>query len=62
MRGVTVTLVQGQRTWTLGTIDANDDFEFRLRATIPPDIQAGPAIIQASGAHDTIQFDVIQRR
>lgn len=49
IRDITVTLVQGERTWALGTIDAADDnYKFTLSAMVPGDVQTGSAIIRTT--------------
>lgn len=53
MRHVELTLVQGDRSWTLGTADASgpeSHFGIRWKTVVPGDVHAGPATLHAGTA------------
>lgn len=43
---------QGERTWSLGTVDANpaSPYGFDLEITVPPDAAPGRAVVVADGS------------
>lgn len=48
LTGITVTLEQGGKRWSLTTVDARDDrFSFHVSVTVPATAAAGPAVITA---------------
>lgn len=49
---VELTLVQGDRTWALGTADADDRDQLLISwtTTVPSDVPAGPAELRAATA------------
>jgi hypothetical protein len=46
-KGIKLLFIQGDKTVELGRVDANSDFKFSLKATLPADATSGPATILA---------------
>lgn len=59
LTGVDLTLVQGDRTWVLGTADAaerDEQYAISWTASIPDGAAAGPAELRAGGAVLAVQL------
>ena len=59
LTGVQLILVQGDRTWILGTADAADreaQYAISWNVSIPDDVAAGPAELRASDASLAVQI------
>ena len=46
--GISLRIVQGDTTIPLVLVDANDDYRFVVRATVPAELASWPAIVTAS--------------
>ena len=56
-RGVRLVLVQGDRSWVLGTADAGgpgSSYRMRWEVTVPADVGTGPAVLRAKTAEATV--------
>jgi hypothetical protein len=56
-RGVRLVLVQGSRSWVLGTADAGgpgSSYRVRWDVTVPPDVGTGPAVLRAKTAEASV--------
>ena len=50
LRDVELLLVQGTRTWPLGTADADERYDTRWQVVLPADAAPGPAVLRAGNA------------
>jgi hypothetical protein len=56
-RGVRLVLVQGSRSWVLGTADAGgarSSYRARWEVTVPNDVGTGPALLRAKTAEASV--------
>ena len=53
-KDVDVTLRQGDKSWTLATVDANRRFMIKAEVTAPEDVDVGEARITAGGAEAAV--------
>lgn len=59
LKNITISLVQGARTWRLATIDqADPDFTFTVTATVPADVSLGKAGVQATWAASEAHVEI----
>ena len=49
-KNVDITLRQGDKSWTLATVDANGEYTIKAEVTAPADVAPGAAVITAGGA------------
>lgn len=59
LNNVELTLVQGDRTWALGTADAADRdqlYKISWTTTVPSDVPAGPAELRAATASLNVEL------
>lgn len=54
LKDVDVTLRQGDKSWTLATVDANRHYTIEAEVTTPEDVTADEAVITAGGAEAAV--------
>lgn len=51
LQNLTISLVQGARTWRLATVDAKPDSTFTVSSTVPADVSPGNAEVHATAGN-----------